>query len=168
MKTCRLLAIALTSLAATTVAGNALAQVGDKRLSAQVFGLVSKYSGTDATGTVYGQIGYLFTDRIEGGVSLSQTLGTVETTGVGLFGKYYFGGVAQAKSWLPYAHAAVFRTSGGGSDSNSLRGGVGVEIPLSEAASALAEAAYSRLKFSGAGSSSVNGTEVLIGLKVRF
>lgn len=164
MKKTRLIALALAACAAAGAAS--VAQAADKRLSVQVFGLVSKYSGSDAFGTIYGQVGYLFTDSIEGGVSLSQTLGATDSTGIGLFGKYYFGGAAQAKSWLPYVHAAAFRVSQTGPDATSLRAGVGVEVPLSEAASMLAEAAASRQKVSGG--SSLNGSEILVGLKVRF
>ena len=165
MKKTRLIALALAACTAAGAAG--IAQAADKRLSVQVFGLVSKYSGSDAFGTVYGQVGYLFTDSIEGGVSLSQTLAKGgDSTGIGLFGKYYFGGAAQAKSWLPYVHAAAFRVSQSGPDATSLRGGVGVEVPLSEAASMLAEAAATRSKVSGG--SSLNGSEILVGLKVRF
>lgn len=164
IKNTRLLVLALAACTAAGAAG--IAQAADKRLSAQVFGQVSKYSGSKATGTVYGQVGYLFTDSIEGGVQVMQTLGTAKTTGLGVFGKYYFGGVAQAKSWLPYVHASALRITAPGPDGSSLRGGVGVEIPLSEAASVMAEAAASRQKFSGG--SSLSGSEVLVGLKVRF
>jgi hypothetical protein len=164
MKTIRV-AVAALALAA---AGGAFAQ--DKRVSISVFGLATKYSGTDAVGVIFGEVGYLFTDRIEGGITFSKTLGAAESQGIGVNGKYYFGGVAQNKTWLPYAHARVQRTSGDFFDSTDVRGGVGVDIPLGQSAAVVVELAYLRSdqKFSGGGKDKVNGTELLTGLRVRF
>ncbi|MCW5636780.1 MAG: hypothetical protein KIT17_25850 [Rubrivivax sp.] len=145
------------------------AQAADKRLALSAFANVSKYSGSEATGSVFLSLGYLFTDSIEGEVRLSQTLGAGEFTLVGAGGKYYFGGVTQAKAWLPYAHASYNQTFGSGLDFNVLRGGVGVDLPLNEAASMSIEGAYVRQELkSGGSTTSSNGSELVVGLKFRF
>jgi hypothetical protein len=165
MKTVRL---AVVALALATAAGATFAQ--DKRLSVSLFGLATKYSGTDEVGVIFGEVGYLFTERIEGGITFSKTLGAAESQGIGVNGKYYFGGVAQAKTWLPYAHARVQRTSGDFFDSTDLRAGVGVDIPVGQSASVVVELAYLRSdqSFAVGGNRDVNGTELLTGLRVRF
>lgn len=162
--------LALTLAAAAAVAAAAPAQAADKRISVSAFAQVSKYSGSDATGTVFLNAGYLFTDRLEGEVRLSQTLSAGDDfTLVGAGAKYYFGGVAQAKTWLPYAHASANRSVGGSTDYTQLRVGPGVDIPVNEAAAVSIEAAYVRQEIKAAGfKDKNNGTEIVVGLKFRF
>lgn len=168
MKTKRLLATVLAAVAAVSFAGGAHA--ADKKLSLSAFGQVSKYSGSEATGTIFLEGGYLFTDRLEGQVRLSQTLGgSNEFTLLGAGAKYYFGGVSQAKSWLPYVHASFNKSVGGDIDYTLLRAGPGMDLPVNEAASVSIEAAYVRQEAkSGGFTTKSNGTEIVVGLKIRF
>ena len=146
------------------------AQAADKRLSLSAFANVSKYEDSEASGSVFLSLGYLFTDSIEGELRLSQTLGGAgEFTLLGAGGKYYFGGVAQTKAWLPYVHASYNKTLGGGLDFTVARGGLGVDLPLNEAASMSIEGAYVRQELSsGPVKTKTNGSELVVGLKYRF
>ena len=167
MNNARIFVLALAVAAAAAAAPTALA--ADKRLSVSAFGQVSKYSNSDASGNVYLSVGYLFTDSLEGQVVLNQTLGGAgEFTLLGLGGKYYFGGVTQAKSWLPYVHASYLKTLGSGLEFNVARGGLGMDLPVNEAASITVEAAYVRQETAGVIKTKTNGSEVLVGLKIRF
>jgi hypothetical protein len=145
------------------------AHAADKKLSISAFGQVSKYSGSDASGSIFLEGGYLFTDRLEGQVRLSQTLGAGELTLIGVGAKYYFGGVTQAKSWLPYAHASINRSVGGSTDITLLRVGPGIDLPVNESTSVSIEGAYVRQEAKAFGfTNKTNGSEIVVGLKIRF
>jgi hypothetical protein len=170
-KRTRFLASACATLGAMAAAATLAlpAQAADKRLALSAFANVSKYSGSEATGSVFTSLGYLFTDSLEGELRLSQTLGgSGEFTLLGGGVNYYFGGVTQAKAWLPYVHASYNKTLGGGLDFSVARGGLGVDLPLNEAASMSIEGAYVRQELSGAAKTSTNGSELVVGLKFRF
>ncbi|MBK9133118.1 MAG: hypothetical protein IPM15_01830 [Betaproteobacteria bacterium] len=169
IRTAALLAAPIAALIGITAAPAVHAQVPQKRWSVSAFAQVSKYEDTEASGNVYASVGYLFTPSLEGEVRLSQTLGgSGEFTLLGGGAKYYFGGIAQAKAWLPYVHGSYNQTFGGGLDFKQYRAGGGIDLPLTEAASVNVEAAYVRQELDGPVSSKLNGTELVVGLKFRF
>jgi len=158
------LGAALLSLAAPVAQAQAV-----PRQSVTGFAQITKDEDTDAQGHLQAVYGYLFNESIEGELRLTQRLGGADKyTLLGAGARYYFGGVLQNKTWLPFAHASFNTSFGSGADFKTLRGGVGADVPLATQTWLTLEAAYVRRDQDSPVSRNSNGAELLVGLKFRF